>query len=78
MTFRMDRKQKVLLMLKPKVKAFGFNRKELQGIAVKIADNLTSADDAYSEVHQTNTYFYITKLLFYTELRAAVNKRKSQ
>lgn len=37
----MDRKQKVLLMLKPKVKAFGFNKKELQGIAAKIADNLT-------------------------------------
>ena len=45
----MDRKQKVLLMLKPKVKAFGFNRKELQGIAAKIADNLTSADDASDE-----------------------------
>ena len=45
----MDRKQKVLLMLKPKVKAFGFNKKELQGIAAKIADNLTSADDASDE-----------------------------
>lgn len=45
----MDRKQKVLLMLKPKVKQFGFNKKELQGIAAKIADNLTSADDASDE-----------------------------
>lgn len=45
----MDRKQKVLLMLKPKVKAFGFNRKELQCIAAGIADNLTSADDASEE-----------------------------
>ena len=36
-------------MLKPKVKQFGFNRKELQGIAAKIADNLTSADDASDE-----------------------------
>lgn len=45
----MDRKQKVLLMLKPKVKAFGFNKKELQGIAAKIADNLTSEDDASDE-----------------------------
>ena len=45
----MDRKQKVLLLLKPKVKQFGFNRKELQGIAAKIADNLTSADDASDE-----------------------------
>lgn len=38
-----------MLKLKPKVKAFGFNRKELQGIAAKIADNLTSADDASDE-----------------------------
>ena len=45
----MDRKEKVLLMLKPKVKAFGFNKKELMGIAAKIADNLTSADDASDE-----------------------------
>lgn len=45
----MDRKQKVLLMLKPKVKAFGFNRKELTGIAAQIADNLTSAEDASDE-----------------------------
>ena len=74
----MNRKQLVLLKLKPKVKAFGFNKKELMGIAAQIADNLTSADDAYSEVHQTNTHFYITKPLFYTELRTAVNKRKSQ
>lgn len=45
----MDRKQKVLLMLKPKVKAFGFNKRELQGIAGNIADNLTSEDDASDE-----------------------------
>lgn len=45
----MDRKQKVLLMLKPKVRQFGFNKKELQGISAKIADNLTSADDASDE-----------------------------
>ncbi|WP_232038337.1 hypothetical protein [Paraprevotella xylaniphila] len=36
-------------MLKPKVKAFGFNKKELMGIAAKIADNLTSAEDALDE-----------------------------
>lgn len=35
--------------LKPKVKAFGFNKKELQGVAAKIADNLESADDASDE-----------------------------
>lgn len=45
----MDRKQLVFLRLKPKMKALGFNRKELQGIAAKIADNLTSADDASDE-----------------------------
>ncbi|MCE8566477.1 hypothetical protein K0F19_07455 [Bacteroides fragilis] len=45
----MDRKQQVLLRLKPKVKAFGFNSRELKGIAAKIADNLTSADDASDE-----------------------------
>ena len=47
--YEMDRKQKVLLMLKPKVRQFGFNKKELQGIAAKIADNLTSAEDASDE-----------------------------
>ena len=45
----MDRKQQVLLRLKPKVKAFGLNSRELKGIAAKIADNLTSADDASDE-----------------------------
>lgn len=45
----MDRKQQVLLRLKPKVKAFGFNKKELMSVAAKIADNLTSADDASDE-----------------------------
>lgn len=45
----MDRKQQVLLRLKPKVKAFGFNSRELKGIAAKIADNLTSADDVSDE-----------------------------
>ena len=39
----------VLLMLKPKVKAFGFNQKELKGIAAKIADNLTSTEEASDE-----------------------------
>ena len=45
----MDRKQIVFSRLKPKMKALGFNKKELQGIAAKIADNLTSADDASDE-----------------------------
>lgn len=45
----MERKQLVFLRLKPKMKALGFNRKELQGIAANIADNLTSAEDASDE-----------------------------
>jgi len=45
----MDRKQQVLLRLKPKVKAFGFNKKELMSVAAKIADNLTSTYDASDE-----------------------------
>lgn len=45
----MDGKQQVLLRLKPKVKAFGFNKKELMSVAAKIADNLTFADDVSDE-----------------------------
>lgn len=45
----MDKKQQVLLKLKPKVKAFGFSKKELMGVAAKIADNLTSEDNASDE-----------------------------
>lgn len=45
----MDRKQQVFLKLKPKTKALGFNKKELMSVAAKIADNLTSTDDASDE-----------------------------
>lgn len=45
----MTREQMVLNMLKPKVKAFGFNQKELKGIAAKIANNLTSEEEASEE-----------------------------
>lgn len=45
----MDRKQQVFVKLKLKAKALGFNSRELKGIAAKIADNLTSADDASDE-----------------------------
>lgn len=38
-----------LLAKKPKVKAFGFNKKELKGLAAKIAGNLTSEEDASDE-----------------------------
>lgn len=37
------------MMLKPKSKALGFNKKELQGVAAIIADNLVSAEDASEE-----------------------------
>lgn len=46
---KMDKKQLVFSKLKPKAKAYGFNVKELKGIAAKIADNLTSEDDASEE-----------------------------
>lgn len=45
----MTREQMVLEALKPKVKAFGFNKKELKGIAAKIANNLNSEEDASEE-----------------------------
>lgn len=45
----MNRKQQVFVRLKLKLKAFGFNKKELMSVAAKIADNLTSADDASDE-----------------------------
>lgn len=41
--------QTVMSMLKPKVKAFGFNKKELKGLAAKIAENLESTEDASDE-----------------------------
>jgi hypothetical protein len=37
----MDRKQQVLSKLKPKVKAFGFSKKELMSVAARVADNLS-------------------------------------
>lgn len=42
----MDVIQKVFQQLKPKASAFGFNKKELQGVAAKIANNLSIEDDA--------------------------------
>lgn len=52
----MDRKQQVLLKLKPKVKAFGFNKKELMSVAAKITDNLTSEEEASEEDVNAETY----------------------
>ena len=45
----MDLKQLVLQALKPKVKAFGFDKNELESVAASIADNLELADDASEE-----------------------------
>lgn len=45
----MNRVQQVLTILKPKIAAFGFNQKEVKGIAANIADNLVSAEDAAQE-----------------------------
>lgn len=45
----MNRKQQVFVRLKLKAKALGFNIKELKGVAAKIADNLTSEEDASDE-----------------------------
>jgi len=49
----METKQLVLNSLKPKVKAFGFNAKELESVAAEIADNLTFEEDASEEDKQT-------------------------
>lgn len=49
----MDKKQLVLNALKPKVKAFGFDKKEVESAAATIADNLKLADDASEEEIQT-------------------------
>lgn len=45
----MNKELLVLQALKPKVKAFGFNKNELKGVAAKIANNLTLEDDASEE-----------------------------
>lgn len=45
----MNREQLVLLALKPRVKALGFNQKELKGIAAKIAGNIKLEEEASEE-----------------------------
>lgn len=42
-------KQKVFLVLKPKVSAFGFDKSEVMGIAAEIANNLNLKEDATDE-----------------------------
>ncbi len=45
----MNKELLVLQALKPKVKAFGFNKNELKGVAAKIANNLTLEEEASEE-----------------------------
>lgn len=54
-------------MLKPKVRSFGFNRKELEGIAAKIADNLTYEEDASEEDVKAEIEKEISRTLPYLE-----------
>ena len=49
----MDYKKQVLTVLKPKVKAFGFDKNELESVAAQIADNLNLAEDASEDDIQT-------------------------
>jgi len=50
----MNLKQQILKALKPKVSAYGFNKKELQSAAAIIADNLSYEDDASEEDIQSS------------------------
>ena len=43
------RQRKVFTLLKTKTKALGFNRKELEGLALKIDKNLELEEDASDE-----------------------------
>ena len=61
------RKQTVMSILKPKVKAFGFNRKEIEGIAARIADNLASEEDASEEDVKAEIEKAIENILPYLE-----------
>lgn len=45
----MVKKEQVLLVLKPKVKALGFNKKELESVAETIISNLNLEEDASEE-----------------------------
>lgn len=45
----MERKQRVYLRLKTKARAFGFNRKQLMGVAADIADKLEADENAPEE-----------------------------
>lgn len=64
----MNREQLVLLALKPKVKALGFNQKELKGIAARIAGNIQLEEDASEEEVSAEIDSQIEAVLPYLQL----------
>ena len=64
----MNRVQLVLLALKPKVKALGFNQKELKGIAAQIAGNIKLEEDASEEEVSAEIDSQIDAILPYLQL----------
>lgn len=64
----MNRVQLVLLALKPKVKALGFNQKELKGIAARIADNIQLDEEASEEEVSAEIDSQIEAILPYLQL----------
>lgn len=64
----MNRVQLVLLALKPKVKALGFNQKELKGIAARIADNIKLDEEASEEELSAEIESQIEAILPYLQL----------
>lgn len=71
----MDVKQQVFLRLKPKANAFGFNKKELQGVASTIANNLNIDDDAEEDEMNTLIDEQIEKTLPFLKLAQAQASR---
>lgn len=64
----MNREQLVLLALKPKVKALGFNQKELKGIAARIAGNIKLDEEASEEEVSAEIDSQIEAILPYLQL----------
>ena len=71
----MDVKQQVFLKLKPKANAYGFNKKELMGVAATIANNLSLNDDAEDDEIETLIDEQIEKTLPFLKLAQAQASR---
>lgn len=71
----MDVKQQVFLKLKPKANAYGFNKKELMGVAATIANNLNLNDDAEDDEIETLIDEQIEKTLPFLKLAQAQASR---